>query len=102
MICIHMKYLHTPIANRSWKRRREKEILQIVTGAVVYALMPRPHFPHTEVQFDCKEGFALTSIRVFVDEIDEDTAKRVVNYLNNNKNVYARLHTNPEPATIPA
>jgi len=101
MICIHMKYLHTPIANRSWKRRREKEILQMVTGAVVYALMPRLHFPHTEVQFNCREHFALTSIRVFVDDIDENTANRIVNYLNNNKNVYARLHTNPEPATIP-
>jgi hypothetical protein len=74
----------------------------MVTGAVVYALMPRPHFPHTEVQFNCREHFALTSIRVFVDAIDEDTANRIVNYLNNNKNVYARLHTNPEPATMPA
>ena len=102
MICIRMKYLHTPIANKSWKRRREKEILQIVTGAVVYALMPRPDFPHTEVQFDCKEGSALTPVRVFVDAIDENTAKRIVICLNNNKNVYARLHTKPEPATIPA
>jgi hypothetical protein len=95
-----MKYLHTPIANRTWKRRRELEILRIVTGAVTYAFMPRD-FPITEVQFDCKEGFALTSIRVFVEGMDEDMAKRVVNYLNNNKNVYARLHTNPQPATIP-
>jgi hypothetical protein len=102
MIGIHMNYYHTPIANRSWKRRREREIIRTVTGAVVYALMPRPHFPHTEAQFDCKEGSALTPVRVFVDAIDEDTANRVVNYLNNNKNVYARLHTNPEPATIPA
>jgi hypothetical protein len=101
MIGIHMNYYHTPIANRSWKRRREREIIRTVTGAVVYALMPRPHFPHTEAQFDCKEGSALTPVRVFVDAIDEDTANRVVNYLNNNKNVYARLHTNPEPATIP-
>jgi hypothetical protein len=102
MIGIHMNYYHTPIANRSWKRRREREIIRTVTGAVVYALMPRPHFPHTEAQFDCKEGSALTPVRVFVDAIDEDTAKRIVLYLNNNKNVYARLHTNPEPATIPA
>ena len=101
MIGIHMNYYHTPIANRSWKRRREREIIRTVTGAVVYALMPRPHFPHTEAQFDCKEGSALTPVRVFVDAIDEDTAKRIVLYLNNNKNVYARLHTNPEPATIP-
>ena len=101
MIGIHMNYYHTPIANRSWKRRREKEIIRTVTGAVVYALMPRPHFPHTEAQFDCKEGSSLTPVRVFVDAIDEDTAKRIVNYLNNNKNVYARLHTNPQPATIP-
>jgi hypothetical protein len=102
MIGIHMNYYHTPISNRSWKRRREREIIRIVTGCVVYALMPRPDFPHTEVQFDCKEGSAITPVRVFVDGIDEDTANRVVNYLNNNKNVYARLHTNPEPATIPA
>jgi hypothetical protein len=101
MIGIHMNYYHTPIANRSWKRRREREIIRTVTGAVVYALMPRPHFPHTEAQFDCKEGSALTPVRVFVDAIDEDTANRVVNYLNNNKNVCARLHTIPEPATIP-
>ena len=101
MICVYMNYYHTPIANRSWKRRREKEILQAVTGAVVYAFMPRPDFPHTEVQFDCKEGSALTPVRVFVDGIDENTAKRIVICLNNNKNVYARLHTNPEPATIP-
>jgi hypothetical protein len=97
MICIRMKYLHTPIANQSWKRRREREILRIVTGAVVYALMPRLHFPRTEAQFDCKQGFALTSVRVFVDGIDEEMAKRVVNYLNNNRNVYANYLTQPEP-----
>lgn len=103
MICVYMNYYHTPIANRSWKRRREKEILRTVTGAVVYALITRPHFPHTEVQFDCKEGSALTPVRVFVlDYIDENEAQRIVNYLNNNKNVYARLHTNPQPATMPA
>ncbi len=102
MIGIHMNYYHTPIANKSWKRRREKEILRTVTGCVVYGLMPRTHFPHTEVQFDCKEGSALTPVRVFVDDIDEDEAKRIVLYLNNNKNVCARLHTIPEPATIPA
>jgi hypothetical protein len=95
MICIRMKYLHTPIANQSWKRRREREILRIVTGAVAYAFVARD-FPRTEAQFDCKQGFALTSIRVFVDGIDEEMAKRVVNYLNNNRNVYANYLTQPE------
>ena len=96
MICIRMKYLHSPIANKSWKRRREKEILRIVTDSVAYAFAGRG-FPRTEAQFDCREHFALTSVRIVVDEIDENMAKRVVNYLNSNKNVYANYLTQPEP-----
>jgi hypothetical protein len=96
MICIGMNYHHTRIANRSWKRRREKEILRIVTGAVAYAFVARA-FPNTEAQFDCVLNTDMTSIRLFVDGMDENLAKRVVNYLGNNKNVDAAVLTKPEP-----
>ena len=101
MIVVEMHYTHTEIRNWSWQRRREQEMLRIVSNAIHFTFMPHP-WPNTEMAITCAIGFSCSRIQILLDGIDEKKARTLLNYLNNNKNVCARLHTNPEPATIPA
>ena len=100
MILIGMTYVHTAIRNKSWQRRREWEIIRMVNGALGFAYIAEGihSFPRTELEICCQLGNPVSLVRLVLDETEEDMAKRVVNYLNNNRNVHANYLTQPEPS----
>jgi len=89
MIAIDLEYQHTQIANKSWQRRRERELLNIIEQSVTWAFQPNG-YGNVEVVMSCLVGRDLTTARIVANGSDE-IAKRIERFLNSNQKVCARV-----------
>jgi hypothetical protein len=99
-ILIQMIYHHPSIRGKGWQTRREKESINIISHAIRFAYMPND-FPNVTVMTDSHLGSPTTLACIQVVEITMEKAAKVIDYLNSNKNVQARLDIVAQDETMP-
>jgi len=99
-ILIQMAFHHRPIGSKGWQTCREKQTINIITHAIRFAYMPND-FPNVTVMTDSHLGSPTTLACIQVVEITMEKAAKVIDYLNSNKNVQARLDIVAQDETMP-